>query len=94
MAGRREHISLDDVTFDNAGRAVIHNPATVERLKGAKAADTAAIKNIGCCSAPEKISGEQLSALGKAMEKLHPDVANAIKNIGCCSAPEGVIANE
>ena len=72
-------ISLDDLSFDESGRAIIANPATVARLRLA-AADINAIKNIGCCSAAAELQAPD------AFRRLSAAEAAAIKNIGCCSA--------
>lgn len=93
MAAKEMMISLDDVTFDNSGRAIISRSEIVDKLRGGGlAAD--GIKNIGCCSValesgrirPEdvsKLSVETVKALGP--EQLSRFRSSEIKNIGCCS---------
>lgn len=76
-----ERISLSHVEFDDAGRAVIKDAATVSRLKAAASLDANAIKNIGCCSVDAHLNATD------AFKRLSPSEAAEIKNIGCCSAP-------
>ena len=106
MGTQGEYIRPEDVQFDKEGRAIISNPQTVARLRGADAG----IKNIGCCSvadalaqasAPESLAGSQAiknlgccsvaDALAQASAGRESlSASSAIKNLGCCSVADAL----
>lgn len=74
-----ERISLNHVEFDDTGRAVIRDAATVARLRAAAGSGANAIKNIGCCSLEAQRDATE------SFKRLPTQDAAEIKNIGCCS---------